>query len=397
LAKNRHRALICGYYGHYNLGDEAMLAGMLHQLRQWRPDLGYTVYSNDPADTEQRHGVQTLCRIPPRRQLERWQRQWQPYAAMLTHRYFVLGGGDLLRDGTTQSVAQVWLEPLQQAIGLSRKTLVWGVSVGKLWRDETKARIRDVLNQTDLVVVRDRNSQTQLQTLGVERPIYLMNDLALLGHLAQPNLSPPDNSAHRPLKIGISFRALTNRDAQPNPATMAQFERAMIQIIDHLTDTYQAEIELLPLQSFPAEYRQRHHPTEDDYIDLLRLQQQCRASEQIHLPPYFATLSTFCQTLNQCDLIIGTRLHALILAAGRGIPIIAAAYDPKVSGFMTEIGQQAYTIDLEHFTADAVLAKLATCLQNLATTRAHLQAGMQTYCQIPPDTLSALQTFWQTP
>jgi polysaccharide pyruvyl transferase CsaB len=399
LGINRPRALICGYYGHYNLGDEAMLAGMLSQLRQWRPELSYTVYSNHPDDTQQRHGVNTLCNTPPRRRIERWQRQWQPAQAMLTHRYFVLGGGDLLRDGTEQSVASVWLEPLRQAIALRRKTLVWGVSVGKLWRDETKRQIRQVLNQTDLVVVRDRNSQTQLQTLGIERPIHVMHDLALLGPSPQPFSPPSSSPSNRPIKIGISFRALTNRNAQTNAQTnaadaFAAFAQAMAQIIDTLIDTYQAEIHLLPLQSFPADYRQRHRPTEDDYIDMLALQQQCRHGSRIQIQPYFASLHDFYQTLSQYDVILGTRLHALILAAGLGIPMIAAAYDPKVSSFMNEIGQQAYSIDLESFTPEAVLAKLSTLLADSVIAQNHLQAGLNTYRQIPPDTLNALKAFW---
>ena len=50
-------ALIIGHYGFKNLGDEAILTGMLTLLRDKFPDGRWTVASGDPDDTRRRHGV----------------------------------------------------------------------------------------------------------------------------------------------------------------------------------------------------------------------------------------------------------------------------------------------------------------------------------------------------
>lgn len=49
------------------------------------------------------------------------------------------------------------------------------------------------------------------------------------------------------------------------------------------------------------------------------------------------------------------RLHALIFAAGQGIPLAGVVYDPKVSSFLRYIGQDLFT-DLDALTAENLRA-----------------------------------------
>lgn len=54
------------------------------------------------------------------------------------------------------------------------------------------------------------------------------------------------------------------------------------------------------------------------------------------------------------------RLHALIFASGRGIPLVGIVYDPKVSGFMDYLEQKNY-VNLHEVNKDNLLglAKLS--------------------------------------
>ena len=59
------KALLCGYYGEHNIGDDALLAALLQQLpSDWTP----LVTAYDQAELEQRFGVAT--RIDEARELE---------------------------------------------------------------------------------------------------------------------------------------------------------------------------------------------------------------------------------------------------------------------------------------------------------------------------------------
>ena len=75
------------------------------------------------------------------------------------------------------------------------------------------------------------------------------------------------------------------------------------------------------------------------------------------------------------------RLHSLILAAGLGVPVIAAEYDSKVRGFMKEIGQAQYSIPLEYFERRRILPMIDIILSNPLMVRKDVETGIQNYRQ----------------
>ena len=60
---------------------------------------------------------------------------------------------------------------------------------------------------------------------------------------------------------------------------------------------------------------------------------------------------TIIGALSRMELVVSMRLHALIFAAGQGIPLAGVVYDPKVSAFLRYIGQELFT-DLDALTEE---------------------------------------------
>lgn len=56
------------------------------------------------------------------------------------------------------------------------------------------------------------------------------------------------------------------------------------------------------------------------------------------LPPG-ASLGEQLAAIGSASLVVGMRLHALILAAAAGVPALALSYDPKVEAFAAQVGQ----------------------------------------------------------
>ena len=56
------------------------------------------------------------------------------------------------------------------------------------------------------------------------------------------------------------------------------------------------------------------------------------------------------------------RLHALIFAAGQGIPLVGVVYDPKVSGFLDYLDQNRY-LDLNDVTQQRLTALAEAALE----------------------------------
>ncbi len=57
---------------------------------------------------------------------------------------------------------------------------------------------------------------------------------------------------------------------------------------------------------------------------------------------------------SRAELVIGMRLHALILAAACGVPSVALSYDPKIDAFMRESGQEDALFDIKDRSADSL-------------------------------------------
>jgi polysaccharide pyruvyl transferase WcaK-like protein len=45
------------------------------------------------------------------------------------------------------------------------------------------------------------------------------------------------------------------------------------------------------------------------------------------------------------ELVVGLRLHSLILAAAMGVPMVSIDYDPKIAGFMEYAGMEEFMIE----------------------------------------------------
>lgn len=362
-------AVICGFYGNSNLGDEAMLSGMIHLLQKKHNNLSFTVFSHDPKYTQKQHSVQAIDR-------ETKQYLPQRILAILKNRYFILGGGDLLRDTAKFPIAKNWLSHLQQAIRLQRQTMVLGISVGDLVRQDSKDLIPDILNQVNLIGVRDTLSQAKLVDLGVNKPIHIISDLAL-ECLPETIVEPEKFSSNQPLQIGISIRHLYGRGASIDANQYPMFQKEMAKLADSLVEKYNATLHFLPLRSHPNHY----HPSDDDYIACLELLRYSRYSSQFIVHRCFPSLQQFYQLTRQLHLMIGMRLHSLIIAAGLGVPVIAAEYDSKVKGFMEEIGQAEYSIPFNCFEADQILSLIETRLENPLTAHQQVVTGVQQYRQ----------------
>jgi polysaccharide pyruvyl transferase CsaB len=360
--------VICGFYGNYNLGDEAMLSGMINLLRKQQNDLSFTVFSNDPQDTKARYSVQSVHRLQRELRVQRILKIFQ-------NRYFILGGGDLLRDSAQSSVALTWLRPLQQALRLRRRTLVLGISVGEISRPETKALIPKVLNRVDFIAVRDTQSKSKLEELGVRNTINVISDLALqsLPEIVSQPLRPTD----QPIHIGISVRHLSGRGSSVDVNTYPSFQKEMAAVADFLVEKYGATVHFLPLRT----HKNSYHPIDDDYVSILDLLRYSRHSAQFVVHRYFESLQDFNQLVSTLDLMIGMRLHSLILAAGLGVPVIAAEYDPKVRGFMEEIGQVERSVSLNCFEKKRLLPLMETILNDPLTARKDIEGGIERYRQ----------------
>lgn len=309
------KIVISGYYGFNNLGDEAVLFSILRNLRSAQPDLKVTVLSQEPEKTARSYGVQGVNRWKIR---EIWQ-------ALRESELLISGGGSLLQDVTSSRSVLYYLSIVLLAKILGKKVFFYAQGVGPLTRGMSKRFVNGVVNQVDLVTVRDEASKKLLLELGVTKPDILVKTDAVLG-LYEKEMDKKQGLKYlqkngvqlgegEPPIIGISVRDWHN---------LQGYKKAVATVGDQLARKgYQ--IVFLPFH-FPDDI-----PPSREIANMME-EEAVVIRDQLGVTEMLGCLSSM-------HLLVGMRLHSLIMANVMGVPTVGISYDPKVEAYMKSVEQ----------------------------------------------------------
>jgi polysaccharide pyruvyl transferase WcaK-like protein len=98
--------------------------------------------------------------------------------------------------------------------------------------------------------------------------------------------------------------------------------------------------------------------------------------------------SQWLNILSQCDLVVGMRLHALILALSSAVPVVGLSYDAKVAHVLTQFEQPILNLTKETPPETVTTQWIETVRMALANTqglseiaRRHAQGAKEMACQ----------------
>jgi polysaccharide pyruvyl transferase CsaB len=341
------RILIAGYYGWRNAGDEAILGGMLADLRQACPGAAFTVVSGDPDVTRQLHGVDVVS----------WADLAGLVEAVRRSSLIIVGGGGLFHDywgvdpssllTSQQSGIAEYGAPLVLARLLGVPAMLYGVGVGPLFSDEARQLTRDLFALASTASVRDAASLHVLEQIGLERPaVTLAADPAFsLPEAALPEVLERFLGGLAPPVLGVALRPWSHGISQ------AGWEEAVAAALDQYLAAAGGTALFIPLQDGAAE-------VEDDVAVGRRVQaQMTEAARGRHAPDGLNPLERF-RLLERCDAVLGMRMHALVAALRAGRPCVGLAYDPKVTALMEAAGLGAQALPPEQWEPGLIAERL---------------------------------------
>ena len=313
MAKELYRIGITGSYGGLNLGDEAILHSIISQLRRDLP-AEITVFSRDPDDTKRRHGVERAVAV---RKMSR--AEAMPEVERLD--LLVVGGGGILFDAE----ARIYLREAQIAREKGVPVMLYAIGAGPLKHAGAQAVVREVLDQVDVVTVRERSAQQVLEEAGVTREILVTADPALLlkpEPLPRGVLKSEGLEGRRRL-IGMSVRepGVAAPDIDPK-----EYHALLANAADFMVDRYDADVVFVPME----------HSVLDSQHSHAVIAQMLRAQRANVLKSVY-TSGQLLSLMSRFHFVVGMRLHFLIFAALRGVPFVALPYAGKVSGFLEEL------------------------------------------------------------
>lgn len=321
------KVLICGAYGAGNIGDEAILSAIIGTLRGFDPTLSLCVVTRSPEITGQKYGVEAVHTFD----------FVGIFAAMKNAGLYINGGGSLIQNVTSRRSLFYYLGTLRLAKLCGCRVLMYGCGIGPISGKGDIKKTAGILNScVDAICVRDKNSAGLLNDMGVTKPEIIL--------AADPVLSlsacSDDEAAGFLLKNGI--------DPEGNYACFCL--RPWQGLNEHFDAVLSAiryahnELGLTPV--FMTLNRKADFETAQRAVD-------CAEVPCVILPAVGD--AALCMGLmKKMRIVVSMRMHAVLFAAGCGVPTVGISYDPKVAGFMeyTECGE---CIELENLTGDALI------------------------------------------
>ncbi|MBF2053045.1 MAG: polysaccharide pyruvyl transferase CsaB [Candidatus Sericytochromatia bacterium] len=310
------RILLSGYYGFHNAGDEAILTAFSQLFAPYGIELNVLAASPD----HQLPGAQ--FNAVPRLDLPEITRQ------LRQSDLFISGGGGLFQDVTGLGSVPYYGGLLWLAQRLGCPTMIFGQGIGPLRYGPNRWLVKQFFKKARAIAVRDPESCDFLRDLGLPAhqifetadPVLTMSPIHYTE--AQQLLREAGADLNRPL-IGVSVR--------PWPTWFEKQLKAFTAVLAQFAARLGAQIVLIPFQ-----------PEQDTWLcHEVVYSLTCRPAA------YTPTVLTLEQhyspvamqgLIGQLDLMVGMRLHALIMAASQGVPAVGLVYDPKVRQFSESVG-----------------------------------------------------------
>jgi polysaccharide pyruvyl transferase CsaB len=298
------RVLLSGYYGFGNLGDEALLDVIVERVRARFPGVDIEVLSATPSATARRLKIEAASR---------W--EWRAVRAAVARADVVLsGGGGLLQNATSLRSLLYYAAVLREAIRAKRKTMIFAQSIGPLdaWG---RLVVRRCCKGLQRATVRDERSRELLKTLVPKTPVERTADPVFLYDIPAEDIDlsaeglGPESGAY----AIVSVRKI---------ATFKDGALTVARAVDRLAQEHGVRVAFLPLGGAgDAEVS----------TEIIR---RCE-SAPVLLPD--CSLPKAAAILRGAHVVVGMRLHALILAARYSVPFLALPYDPKVAALCDEL------------------------------------------------------------
>jgi polysaccharide pyruvyl transferase CsaB len=297
------RVLLSGYYGFGNLGDEALLEVIVAQLRARFPALTIDVLSATPEETARTFGVEATARWNMRSVRE----------AIGRADVVLSGGGGLLQTATSARSIVYYAGILREAVRRKRKAMIFAQSIGPL--DVLgKIVVRNFCKGVQRATVRDAHSARELRKLLPDTPVEQTADPVFLYDL------PVEDADLSREGLGSEPYAIVSVRKIP---ALKDGQHTIARAVDRLAQKHGVRVAFLPLGgASDAEVS----------TNIIRL---C-ASAPMLLPE--CSLERAAAILRGARVVVGMRLHALILAARFAVPFLSIPYDQKVASLCDDLG-----------------------------------------------------------
>jgi polysaccharide pyruvyl transferase WcaK-like protein len=383
-----------GIFGSYNaasIGDFAILQGIIEQLRSRSNDIVFRVFSfacKETRDVLIKYENVYCTPSSPLKATEVWKRSDQlwnlhknahksnfisksisRFAKMILFvanaRFWItkykeirdldlliIGGGNLLTNlYASWPIYLLIFTMLAKLAGIP--IMFYAVGAGPIKGFLGKLIIKLTIGLADYITVRDEESANLLVNKGLLKECIVSADPALVLHPPQQEGSKTRLSAEGAL-IGVTvvpyFRI--NDWPYPDMHKYEQYVNWMADILDNMIEKLNCRVVFFGT----------HYPSDIEVA--IEICNRMRRNNKVIVIKERLDVNAVMKLILCCDVIIGTRLHSLILSYICKTPFIGLIYQPKVRSFCRYVGLEDFVFELGERNHEFFLAKLGWILQH---------------------------------
>lgn len=375
------RVTLVGYYGFGNTGDEALLDAIVSTLHEaWQARTGGVepleigVLSARPEETRRSYPLEAIPRFSPLQVL----RQLRRSDLVLS------GGGTLLQDKTSLRSLVYYAGIILLARHLGAPVMLYANGLGPLTSATGRRLARRALAACRLITLRDSQSLQDLRQLapGLRTEVRVTAD---------PAFALPAAPARQATEL---LEAIGLDPALPILGVALRPWRGVAGLLPALADALAAVTRETADPPLQVAFLPMHFPADLEVSREVR--ERLPGTLRTGLVERPLSPRLYKAVLGRMHVVLGMRLHALILAAAEGVPASGLVYDPKVEGFLTDAGLPVAarlaggaTLDVQ--TLKRVLRQLIdgreTLVRHLAGQRVEWQARARENARVALDLL----------
>lgn len=349
------RITVSGYYGFGNAGDEALLSALVSDLYREVKGAELTVLSRDPAETSRTHGVKAIDRFHPASVL----------GLLRKTDLFISGGGTLLQDKTSLRSIVYYSSLALAAARIGARVMLYASGLGPLESRLGRYLARRVILRADAVTLRDNLSRQKLDQLFGETglPPELESKVRIT---ADPAFGLPPVSPMR-VKEMMAQEGLTEFSQRILFVSLRPWEgeTRLVEAVSGALSDVGEKASLKPV------FLPMQHP--DDLPLAHRVASMIGSGSHVITRRYAP--QEVIGLLGQGRAVVGMRLHSLIMAVTAGIPCIGLIYDPKISGFLEDLGMPSAGM-VQELARPALRQAIIDFLDSLETYRGRIRSQL---------------------
>jgi polysaccharide pyruvyl transferase CsaB len=326
------RVFLAGAFGQGNPGDEALLSAFAEGLLDHRP----VVASTNPSATVAEHGLPAVSRDDLARVVQ-----------LIARADAVVVAGGTIFKALHPACGRPSLALLRRTAALAamtralRKPLALvGVGAAPLTGATARRLARAIIHSADLLILRDEESAGHLADIGAPTPFRVGADPAWI-------LVPDPPAAavgHGPVVVALSHLA-----GGPD-----------------LAERLAAGLEPTADAGIPV----RLDPWQPDGDCELATAVADRLGGRAEIAPAPADLAAARAGMTGARLVLAQRFHSLVAAASAGVPALAVAHEPKLTGLARRLDQPTVAaVAAPQDLAAAVLGALGAAPASAAAVR----------------------------